>query len=400
MKKFNIFIISVLTLGFVSCNEDEPGQTAVELESLAMSPQWINYSVAASSELYHDCVKLYASWAGESALSVEEKNIIGNNFYTGHGIPSNGYASLIKTAKNGNSTYSSALSAIEEILGEGGCAGIATEVGEAKIGDANALAKAGDRTNAVLAVESWYSWNSIKDYSDNIISIKNVYAGRRGTIDAVESSTSISAHVKSINAALDTEINNAISNAYNAIIGSSGMQAPFRNYLTGPKVDNAISACTNLSEKISQSLINFVRSNNNANTYNDILNIYADNVVVPTYSDLKDKAKALYEAVSAFQQDPTNQDKLNAACEAWKAARTPWEQSEAILFGPADRLGLDPSLDSWPLDQEEIAGVLRNSNISTVEQFRSAINSDEVRGFHTIELLLFKDGSPRNVRIN
>ncbi|MDR1886585.1 MAG: peptidase M75, partial [Prevotellaceae bacterium] len=133
--------------------------------------------------------------------------------------------------------------------------------------------------------------------------------------------------------------------------------------------------------------------------YTEILRVYADEVVVPTYKTLRDRAWTLYNAVEALRLAPTDQSKLNAACEAWRSARVPWEQSEAILFGPAsdDMLGLDPSMDSWPLSQEQIAGILQN-NLSTVEQFIGAISSEDVRGFHTLELLLFKDGQTRKVR--
>ena len=42
---------------------------------------------------------------------------------------------------------------------------------------------------------------------------------------------------------------------------------------------------------------------------------------------------------------------FETACNAWITAREPWEESEAFLFGPVDELGLDPNMDSWPLDQ-------------------------------------------------
>jgi hypothetical protein len=61
-------------------------------------------------------------------------------------------------------------------------------------------------------------------------------------------------------------------------------------------------------------------------------------------------------------------------------------------------LGLDPSMDSWPLDQEDIATILQNKNLKTVDEFIGAIGNESVRGFHTLELLLFKDGQNRTVK--
>jgi uncharacterized iron-regulated protein len=197
---------------------------------------------------------------------------------------------------------------------------------------------------------------------------------------------------------LDTDVNDAIDGAYNAI---QSITVPFRNNLTGTKVDAAMDACADLTEIIEEKLLAaLIGDDADDHDYTKILEVYADTVVVPTYKDLKDQAWALYNAINALRQDPTNQSKLNAACEAWRLARIPWEQSEAILFGPAseDMLGLDPSMDSWPLSQEDIAGILQNKNLKTVDQFIGAISSEDVRGFHTLELLLFKDGKNRTVK--
>ena len=55
-----------------------------------------------------------------------------------------------------------ALNCVEQIID--GCLDIANEVGEAKIGDPLALYNSGQTTEALYAVESWYSWHSREDY--------------------------------------------------------------------------------------------------------------------------------------------------------------------------------------------------------------------------------------------
>jgi predicted lipoprotein len=400
MKRICIFfLMATLITSFVACNDNDNndnGGTAIEkLEELSMNTEWINYATATASELLNDCIKLWAAWNGATGIEGDDLTRIGSSFFSESGISSDGYAAILKSAGVAGNTFKSQEEAIETILTDG-FANISNEVGAAKIADPNSLAKAGDNENAVYAVESWYSWNSITDYSDNIISIKNGYCGRRGTINAGASPNSISARVKSINASLDSIVNAAIDSAYTAI---HGMKTPFRNNLTGPKVDAAITACANLTGIINDDLLPAIKNAANKD-YTDILRVYADSVVVPTYKDLKDKARALYNAIDALRLAPNDQSKLNVACEAWRTARVPWEQSEAVLFGPAsdDMLGLDPSMDSWPLSQEDIAGILQNNALKTVEQFIGAIDSDDVRGFHTLELLLFKDGNNRTVR--
>jgi predicted lipoprotein len=392
--------VAALITGFAACgNDDDNNPTATgQLEDLSMNTEWINYATATASELLDDCIQLWAAWNGPTGVSGDDlARIGGSGFFAKPGIGSEGYAKILKTAGAGSSAFQSQEDAINTILIDG-FANISNEVGAAKIGEPNGFAKDGDTESAVYAVESWYSWNSITDYSDNIISIKNGYCGRRGAIDAAVNANSLSALVNTIDAKLDTEVNDAIDKAYSAI---QGMTSPFRNHLTGTPVDNAMDACADLTKVVEEQLLAVLTGDNAGDhDYTKILEVYADEVVVPTYRDLKDRARTLYNAVDALRQDPTNQSKLNAACDAWRLARIPWEQSEAILFGPAseDMLGLDPSMDSWPLSQEDIAGILQNKNLKSVEQFIGAISSEDVRGFHTLELLLFKDGKNRTVR--
>ncbi|MDR1897173.1 MAG: hypothetical protein LBR10_10330 [Prevotellaceae bacterium] len=401
MKNFSTLLLSAaLLIGFAACKDDKGGDTQTsQLEDLSMNAKWINYAAAAASELRDDCVKLWAAWNGPNGISEADLAIIGSNFFTA-GIGVNGYAEILKTAgETGNTTFQSQEEAVRTILTDG-FANIANEVGEAKIGGPNGYAIAGQNERAVLEVESWYSWNSIKDYSDNIISIKNGYCGRRGAIGAPANAVSWSALVESIDSDLNDAVNAVIDGAYTAILS---MNAPFRNNLTGDKVDVAMDACAYLAEIIEGTLLQILVPETQGPItisfdHTEILRVYADEVVVPTYKELRDKAWALYNAVEALRLDPTSQTKLNAACEAWRAARVPWEQSEAILYGPAGDLNLDPSMDSWPLSQEDIAGILLNENLSTVDQFIGAISSEDVRGFHTLELLLFKDGQNRTVR--
>lgn len=121
-------------------------------------------------------------------------------------------------------------------------------------------------------------------------------------------------------------------------------------------------------------------------------------MVLPTYKTLKDYNDALYAAVSALCENPTNKN-FEKAAEAWLVSREPWEKSEAFLFGPVDALGLDPNMDSWPLDQSGIEQILASGDWSALEwsDESKAEAAQGVRGFHTLEYLLFKDGKARTV---
>ena len=123
-----------------------------------------------------------------------------------------------------------------------------------------------------------------------------------------------------------------------------------------------------------------------------MLNDFANTVVLATYTELDQKAGELLAAVKALEGD-TSQGNLEKAQQAWKATRTPWEQSEAFLFGPVDTQGLDPALDSWPVDHVNLQSVLDSNDTLTVD-FVSGLE-DTQKGFHTIEFLLFRDGNQR-----
>jgi uncharacterized iron-regulated protein len=86
--------------------------------------------------------------------------------------------------------------------------------------------------------------------------------------------------------------------------------------------------------------------------------------------------------------------KISAAAAAWVATREPWEASEGFLFGPVAFLSLDPSLDSWPLDQGVLQDVLDSAFDLTADFIRDGLNAN-LRGFHTVEFLLFRGGEPR-----
>lgn len=130
---------------------------------------------------------------------------------------------------------------------------------------------------------------------------------------------------------------------------------------------------------------------------------YVDGVVLPTYKALAEKNEALNKAVEKFREAPSDLAFEDVAI-AWLDAREPWESSEAFLFGPVADKGLDPNMDSWPLDQVSIAAILNSADWAALE-WTGDYDEDEknieavqsVRGFHTLEYLAFKDGEPRTI---
>lgn len=317
------------------------------------------------------------------------------------------YANIFK-AHNGASGFNSSLDCIGQIID--GCADIANEVGSAKIGDPYDLYIAGKTTEALYAVESWYSWHSIDDYSNNIISVQNAYYGARKPENAEINSNyavdnSIYAFVNSKNAGLAQRVDQAIKNAYNAI---QNIPAPFRNNIASQQTVAAMDACADLEEVLSKELKPFFTNLSDLTDTDEawldlIVNAYVDDVVVPTYTDLVAKNQAMLVAVQLFRTNPTDANLENCA-NAWMTARAPWETSEAFLFGPVADKGLDPNMDSWPLDQDGIVKIMNSGDYSALdwtgeydEDSESIADAQSLRGYHTLEFLIFKNGKARTI---
>lgn len=131
---------------------------------------------------------------------------------------------------------------------------------------------------------------------------------------------------------------------------------------------------------------------------------YINDVVYPTYSALATNAQTLATACKTLKSSVT-QSNIDAACEAFKAARQQWERSEAFLYGAASDKDIDPHIDSWPLDQGEVAEFLNNATMvaglssDNPAKFIRDHNADfqTALGFHGIEFILFRNGANRTV---
>ena len=140
-----------------------------------------------------------------------------------------------------------------------------------------------------------------------------------------------------------------------------------------------------------------------------IVDNYVDNIVNPTYNSLAEKAQTLYDACqnvySKRKAGTLTQADIDAACEAFKAARKYWEQSESFLYGAAKDNEIDPHIDSWPLDHSQLVKALNDKDIvagingEQADKFVYEQNGDfdSVLGFHGLEFILFRDGANRTL---
>lgn len=219
------------------------------------------------------------------------------NLYEYWSVSYKGGEAYAQTFKNhNNSTYSSAISCIQEIFEK--CAEIANEVGTAKIGEPYDHYQKGNTEEALYAVESWYSWHSRDDYTNNIWSIRNSYYG---SLDGTINANSLSALIASVDADRDSKMKAAITNTAKAI---QDIPQPFRNNINSNESKAAMEACSDLETLLTE-MKTYVQNTFGASSYDAkldaIVDQYVDAVVLPTYKSLSEKNSALFDAVNTFK---------------------------------------------------------------------------------------------------
>ena len=121
----------------------------------------------------------------------------------------------------------------------------------------------------------------------------------------------------------------------------------------------------------------------------EILQNVATNVCTKSYEDLSDKAGQLLTAVTTLTTTTTD-DNLATCRNLWKSIRETWERSEAWLFGPVEVDNIDPRIDTWPVDFNDLNTVLASPDELDEEYIESLDEDhDALRGFHPIEYLLW-----------
>lgn len=192
-----------------------------QLHSTTYSPEELTYLELIAEDLRNQCVCLEACWAGTDNVSAEKQAILEEAELD----KDKNYGEMMVNAGKAGSIYKTYQEVGEEILQ--GCMDIADEVGNTKIGRPNSAATTEDRNY----IESPYSLNSIEDFVDNIISIRNSYCGTNS------GDRSISDYVKAGNPQLDANMRQAIEDAISAI---KEIPEPLAKNATGVQATNAV----------------------------------------------------------------------------------------------------------------------------------------------------------------
>lgn len=123
----------------------------------------------------------------------------------------------------------------------------------------------------------------------------------------------------------------------------------------------------------------------------EILSVFSENVAKASYDDLKSKSDQLYTNILSLDASRTSEN-LIACRTSWKASREAWEQTESFLFGPVSTENIDPRIDTWPVNFEDLQSQLNSGNEFTEAYINNL--EDALKGFHPIEYLIFgQDGN-------
>ncbi|MBO4871358.1 MAG: peptidase M75 [Muribaculaceae bacterium] len=190
------------------------------------------YNAAVAEDLAWQTVRLEAAWAGIDKVTADKRTLLKDEELE----PSTNYGEqLIDAGLAGNTTYKTQIDAMIQVMQ--GASDISDEVANTKITDPV-------NSGNVLDVESWYSWNSIADFTDNMRSVRNAYYG---SLDGKVNSYSMAAYLNKTNPTLDNQVRVAIDNAIKTV---AAMPAPFRNHLTKAETQAAVDACNECMAKL------------------------------------------------------------------------------------------------------------------------------------------------------
>lgn len=158
--------------------------------------------------------------------------------------------------------------------------------------------------------------------------------------------------------------------------------------------NNAIDACTHVVsvlENANQMIAKANLSTEQESYLRDVLSNLVGSVIIPTYTNLANDVEDLEQTLNGLTVNTITQAQINNACNDFKKARQHWERSEAFLMGAASDFDVDPTIDSWPLNRTLLLSYFNNGMNDEM------LEDATILGFHALEFILFRNGSPRKV---
>jgi len=113
----------------------------------------------------------------------------------------------------------------------------------------------------------------------------------------------------------------------------------------------------------------------------------ANDVMLPWQSEIASSAMAVKTTIAAFCDAPTETN-LNAAQEAWRAARGPLKHAEMLKFGPIEDLRIGTAIDFWPVRPDTLEPAITNAPQPITAAHIASLGTSS-KGMPALEYLMF-----------
>ncbi|MGL1888076.1 MAG: imelysin family protein [Reichenbachiella sp.] len=113
-----------------------------------------------------------------------------------------------------------------------------------------------------------------------------------------------------------------------------------------------------------------------------MLTNWADNIIIPAYTDFNSQVTKMDESILAYTSEPTL-DNLVAARTTWQTAYISWQTVAMFQIGAAERIDMQGYLNTFPTDQDKISELIAGGLYDLTLASRR-----NVQGFPAIDYLL------------
>jgi uncharacterized protein len=131
-----------------------------------------------------------------------------------------------------------------------------------------------------------------------------------------------------------------------------------------------------------------------AQSYGELNATLVDEVVVPAYERYAGATSRLPASIEALCASP-DQERLQAAQQAWREAMLAWQHAQPIGFGPVADQGLAPQIEFWPdkhgTAERQFSEAMASRDPSLLDPDQLAGQSVGLTSLVNLERLLFGD---------
>lgn len=113
-----------------------------------------------------------------------------------------------------------------------------------------------------------------------------------------------------------------------------------------------------------------------------MLTFWADNIIIPAYSDFSAKTKLMDDAIKSFADTPSN-EKLVSVVSTWKTAYISWQKASLFQIGKAQEFNMTATMNTYPTNVDDIKEYVASGTYNL-----ESPNLYKAQGFPALDYLL------------